>query len=74
MNAIRIRVVILDGKFWAGPGYKYAVQLSEHGLIWWTIMRKETEHEAKAFAEELSAFMRTSRLAKADKVIWEEIL
>jgi hypothetical protein len=71
MNSLRIRAVKLKPDYGVGTEYQHAVQLSQDGLVWWTVNRFKTFDEALEAARTLLAFVKGSQIVKEEAVLWQ---
>ena len=74
MNSLRIRVVLLSPNYGVGTEFNYAIQVSEGGLVWWTINRFKSLDEALPVAKNFAEFVKQNRIIKDDKVLWSVTL
>lgn len=70
MNSFRIRVVLLSPLYGVGTEYNHAIQVSEGGLVWWTVARYKSFDDALHNAKQLKEFVKTNQIVKDDKVMW----
>jgi hypothetical protein len=70
LNSLRIRAVKLSEQYGAGTEYLHAVQISQDGLVWWTINRFQKPEEAIEAAKILVEFATANQIVKATNVLW----
>lgn len=71
MNTLRIRVVILKPDYGVGTEFQHAIQVSDCGLVWWTVNRFKSFDEALQAARDLLAFVKSNYIAKEEAIMWE---
>ena len=70
MNYLQVRAVILDDKSEAGKEFPYALQVSQDGLVWWTLGRFKTDHEVIMRAKDLNEFIKKHHTINLKAVLW----
>ena len=70
MNALRMRVVKLDPGYGAGEGQPFAIQVSQDGLVWFTIGRFDHELYAKEYAQKLAGIADSNMTVQATHILW----
>jgi hypothetical protein len=71
MNSLRVRAVSLKPDFGVGTEYSHAVQISQDGLVWWTVNRFKTFDEALEAGRTLLAFVKANHIVKDQAVLWQ---
>lgn len=70
MNALRMRVVKLDTSYCAGENQRFAIQVSQDGLVWFTLGRFDNELYAKEYAEKLAGVAEANMTVQATHILW----
>lgn len=71
MNSLRIRVGELKPDHGAGHDFPFAVQVSDCGLVWWTIGRFKTFDAALAVGKDLERFVKANQIVSMKHIMWE---
>ena len=69
MNSLRIRAVLFTDQFGRDPNRPYAVQVSDDGLVWWTMGTYGDADTAKAKASELEAIVKLNQLMRVGAIL-----
>lgn len=70
MNALRMRVVKLDPGYGVGDSQQFAIQVSQDGLVWFTLMRFDNELYAKEYAQKLANTADENVTVQATHILW----
>lgn len=70
MNALRMRVVKLDPGYGVGETQPFAIQVSQDGLIWFTLGRFDHELYAKEYAQKLAGIADANIAVQATHILW----
>lgn len=74
MSSIRARVGKAIPNQWAGKDNPFCVQISQDGLIWWTIDRYDDLEEAKQRAVEVLDRMDSDLKISISHIYWSKKL
>jgi len=70
MNALRMRVVKLDQGYGVGETQQFAIQVSQDGLVWFTLSRFDNDLYAKEYAQKLANVAEANIAVQATHILW----
>ena len=70
MNALRMRVVKLNQGYGVGESQRFAIQVSQDGLVWFTLARFDQELYAKEYAQKLAGVAEANISVQATHILW----